>query len=88
MLSTLSNIELSALSVGGKRMENLAIRERLGAYLATSGATKQSVADSLGVTTVTLNSKLKGESEFSLSQAFALADLIGCSADDLRKRPQ
>lgn len=67
--------------------DNMAIRERLGAYLATSGATKQSVADSLGVTTVTLNSKLKGESEFTLSQAFALADLIGCAVDDLRRRP-
>ena len=67
--------------------DNLAIRERLGAYLATSGATKQSVADSLGVSTVTLNSKLRGESEFTLSQAFVLADLIGCAVDDLRRRP-
>ena len=67
--------------------ENMAIRERLGAYLATSGATKQSVAASLGITTVTLNSKLKGDSEFTLTQAFDLADLIGCSVDDLRDRP-
>lgn len=67
--------------------ENLAIRERLGAYLETSGATKQSVADALGVSTVTLNSKLKGDSEFTLSQAFTLAELFGCAVDDLRRRP-
>lgn len=68
-------------------VDNLAIRERLGAYLARTGATKQSVADALGITTVTLASKLRGESLFDLEQAFRLADLIGCRVDDLRIRP-
>lgn len=68
-------------------VDNLAIRERLGAYLARTGATKQSVADALGITTVTLSSKLRGESLFDLEQAFRLADLIGCRVDDLRIRP-
>ena len=66
---------------------NIAIRERLGAYLMRTGATKQSVADELGITTVTLASKLRGDSYFDLEQAFKLADLIGCSVDDLRVRP-
>ena len=68
-------------------VDNLAIRERLGAYLARTGATKKSVADALGITTVTLASKLRGESLFDLEQAFRLADLIGCRIDDLRVRP-
>lgn len=68
-------------------VDNIAIRERLGAYLARTGATKQSVADALGITTVTLASKLRGESLFDLEQAFRLADLIGCRVDDLRTRP-
>jgi DNA-binding XRE family transcriptional regulator len=68
-------------------VDNVAIRERLGAYLARTGATKQSVADALGITTVTLASKLRGDSLFDLEQAFRLADLIGCRVDDLRVRP-
>lgn len=68
-------------------VDNIAIRERLGAYLERTGATKQSVADALGITTVTLASKLRGDSYFDLEQAFRLADLIGCKVDDLRVRP-
>lgn len=64
-----------------------AIKERLGAYLAGTGSTKASVAKHLGISMQTLYSKLRGESEFTLSQAFALADLMGCSVDDLRRRP-
>ena len=66
---------------------SVAIRERLGAYLERTGATKQSVADALGITTVTLASKLRGDSQFDLDQAFKLADLIGCKVDELRVRP-
>ena len=68
-------------------VDNIAIRERLGAYLERTGATKQSVADALGITTVTLASKLRGDSCFDLDQAFRLADLMGCRVDDLRVRP-
>ena len=95
MLSAFSIIGmvLNALSKGGDHMtvstnvDNIAIRERLGAYLERTGATKQSVASALGITTVTLASKLRGESLFDLEQAFRLADLIGCKVDDLRVRP-
>lgn len=65
-----------------------AIKERLGAYLAGSGSTKANVAEALGVSTTTLNAKLRGESEWTLAQGFALADLMGCSVDDLRHRPK
>ena len=65
--------------------DNIAIRERVGAYLERTGATKQSVANALGITTVTLASKLRGDSPFDLEQAFKLADLMGCKVDDLRK---
>ena len=68
-------------------VDNIAIRERLGAYLERTGATKQSVASALGITTVTLASKLRGESLFDLEQAFRLSDLMGCKVDDLRVRP-
>lgn len=66
---------------------NEAIRERVGAYLMGNRASKSSIADRLGVSLNTLNAKLRGESDFTLSQAFELADMLGCSVDDLRRRP-
>ena len=95
MLSAFSiiGIVLNALSkevnavTTATNVDNIAIRERLGAYLERTGATKQSVASALGITTVTLASKLRGESLFDLEQAFRLADLMGCKVDDLRVRP-
>ncbi len=66
---------------------NEAIRERVGAYLLGNSASKSSIADRLGVSLNTLNAKLRGVSDFTLSQAFELADMLGCSVDDLRRRP-
>ena len=80
------NKEVNAVTTA-TNVDNIAIRERLGAYLERTGATKQSVASALGITTVTLASKLRGESLFDLEQAFRLADLMGCKVDDLRVRP-
>jgi len=64
-----------------------AIKERLAIYAARTGASKRDVAKHLGISLQTLYNKLRGESEFTLAQAFALADLMGCSVDDLRRRP-
>jgi DNA-binding XRE family transcriptional regulator len=85
VLNALSK-EVNAVTTA-TNVDNIAIRERLGAYLERTGATKQSVASALGITTVTLASKLRGESLFDLEQAFRLADLMGCKVDDLRVRP-
>lgn len=65
----------------------LAIRERLGAFLAVGKTTKTSVAHSLGISLNTLNSKLDGTTPFTLGQAAKLADMMGCSINDLRVRP-
>lgn len=61
------------------------IRERVGAYIARDGVTRKSIAERLGCTPETLNNKLNGLTQFTLEEAFELADLIGCSADDFRK---
>lgn len=65
----------------------LAIRERLGAFLAIGKVTKTSVAQSLGISLNTLNSKLNGHTPFTLGQAAKLADVMGCKLDDLRVQP-
>lgn len=63
------------------------IRERVGAYLAREGKTKKWLADELEMSTVTLNSKLNGETEFSFSQAIRLSDVLGCTVSELRVSP-
>ena len=60
------------------------IRERVGAYSAREGVTRKSIADRLGCTPETLKNKLDGVTQFTLDEAFELADMIGCSADDFR----
>lgn len=63
------------------------IKERVGAYLERTGTTKAELAQSLGMSRVTLHSKLVGQSEFRLSEAEQLANVLGCSVDDLRVSP-
>lgn len=63
------------------------IKERVGAYLAREGKTKAELAKELGMSRVTLHSKLNGECEFWLSEARELARILGCTVDDLRVSP-
>ncbi|MBR3223729.1 MAG: helix-turn-helix transcriptional regulator [Atopobiaceae bacterium] len=63
------------------------IKERVGAYLEREGKTKKWLADELDMSTVTLNSKLNGETEFSFSQAIRLSDVLGCTVSELRISP-
>lgn len=63
------------------------IKERVGAYLEREGKTKKGLADELDMSTVTLNSKLNGETEFSFSQAIRLSEILGCTVSELRISP-
>ena len=63
------------------------IKERVGAYLEREGKTKKWLADELDMTTVTLGSKLSGETEFSFSQAIRLSEILGCTVNELRVSP-
>ena len=63
------------------------IKERVGAYLEREGKTKKWLADKLDMSTVTLNAKLNGETEFSFSQAIRLSDVLGCTVSELRVSP-
>ena len=63
------------------------IKERVGAFMEREGKTKKWLADELGITTVTLGSKLNGETEFSFSQAIRLSEILGCTVNELRISP-
>lgn len=63
------------------------IKERVGAYLEREGKTKQELASELGMTTVTLSSKLSGRTDFTFSQAIRLSEILGCTVNELRISP-
>lgn len=63
------------------------IKERVGAFIERTGMSKEEMADRIGISRGALYSKLKGESEFSLSEAKTLSRLLGCSTDDLFVSP-
>jgi len=63
------------------------IKERVGAYLEREGKTKQELASELGMTTVTLGSKLNGRTDFTFSQAIRLSEILGCTVGELRVSP-
>lgn len=63
------------------------IKERVGAYLEREGATKKGLAAQLGISTVTLNLKMDGKTEFTFSEAIRLSEILGCTVNDLRVSP-
>lgn len=63
------------------------IRERVGAFIERTGMTKAELANQLGMSRVSLHSKLSGQTEFRLSEAERLAEILGCTVDDLRISP-
>lgn len=52
-------------------------------YKVDSGMTSDDIADALGVTRVTLWSKLRGDTPINIKQAKQLADMLGMTLDDL-----
>lgn len=63
------------------------IREHIGAYLARTGTTKKQLAHDLGMPYSTLYSKLYGPSELTFMEGKKLAELIGCTTDELFSSP-
>jgi len=61
------------------------LKDRVAIHCLHTGDTRESIARQLGMSVVTLRSKLNGETEFKLSEAEALASILGCSVDELKK---
>lgn len=64
-----------------------AIRERVGAYLERDGETKKMLAHSLDMSTTSLNNKLTGVTEFTVSEAIQLSKILGCTLSELTHSP-
>ena len=59
------------------------IAEKVGAYLLQEGHTRESLAAELGITRPTLNSRLRGESDWMLKEIIKLAEITHCTPNDL-----
>lgn len=76
---------------GGEHMTQptytTSIQERVALYVARTKRDRQSIADQMKMPISTFYSKLNGPSEFSFSEGKRLAEIIGCTADEMFIRP-
>ena len=59
------------------------IQQAVSDYVADSNTTKEALAKELGFGRSAFFMKLRGDSEFTLSEAFRLSRTIGCTIDEL-----
>lgn len=59
------------------------ICNEVGAWLLKPGNSKSGLAESLGITTRSLRNKLNGEQPWLWDEVCTIAEVIGCSLDDL-----
>lgn len=63
-----------------------AVSQRVGAYVERSGTTKTHIAHDMGISRSTLRRKIHS-GDFTLSEAYDLADIIGCNVSDFYREP-
>ena len=66
---------------------NAAIQERVALYVTRTKKDKKSIAEKMGMPIATFYSKLNGPSEFSFSEGKRLAEIIGCTVDEMFIQP-
>ena len=64
-----------------------AIKERVALYVARTKNDRQTIAEKMGMPVSTFYSKLNGPSEFSFTEGKRLAEIIGCTVDEMFIRP-
>lgn len=76
---------------GGEHMTqtatSTAIQERVALYVTRTKKDKKSIAEKMGMPIATFYSKLNGPSEFSFSEGKRLAEIIGCTVDEMFIQP-
>lgn len=59
------------------------IHQAVSEYVADENTTKDALAKELGFSRSAFFMKLRGDSEFTLSEAYRLSRVIGCTVDDI-----
>lgn len=70
-----------------KNAMTTAIKERVALYVARTKNDRQTIAEQMGMPVSTFYSKLNGPSEFSFTEGKRLAEIIGCTVDEMFIRP-
>lgn len=60
-----------------------AIKERVALYVSRTKHDRQYIAEQMGMPVSTFYTKLNGPSEFSFSEGKRLAEIIGCTVDEM-----
>lgn len=63
-------------------MAKTQLEKALGHFKVDSGMTSGEIADALGVTRVTLWSKVRGQTPINIKQAKTLADMMGITLEE------
>lgn len=58
------------------------IQQAVDDYVRDTGTTKEAIAKQAEIGRTSFFSKLRGSSEFSLSEGYRLSKILGCSLDD------
>ena len=59
------------------------INEKVGAWLIENGNTREVLAEKIGITRPTLNSRLNGDSKWHWSEVVKVAEITNCSLNEL-----
>ena len=59
------------------------INEKLGAWLLEPNHNRKQLAKKLGLTTPTLNTRIRGETRWMWEEVLAIAELLNCTPNDL-----
>lgn len=59
------------------------IKQFVDAYVRENNTTKEALAEKAGIGRTSFFSKLRGASEFSLSEGYALSRILGITTDEL-----
>ena len=63
------------------------IKNRIGIWRLATNKSNDDLLNELGMKKSAFYSKLNGTTEFSLSEAYKLAKILGCTVDDLFVNP-
>lgn len=61
------------------------ITEKVGGWLQRPGATKKDMAETLGITVVSLTNKLQGDTPWMWSEVVKISEIVGCTLDELAR---
>lgn len=64
------------------------INEHIKRYVKENSTTREAIANGIGISRSSLYDKINGRSHWTLDEAIAMADFMGCTVQDLITEPE